>query len=612
MLRISPDPASSRYNPTMIREGVLASSLDRTENFDDATYAEAMAKIRSDQPELFAFFADSCEELGDSLRGTMFTLFITIYGAFEIAMPDGVPEIASDDIAGALRRYEREFSRRGRGRTQHSQVEVIEPLLTDFVASVFESVLDKSPDTGQAELSNAMIVLQSLIDVLHGADGGRMSPLERPEAPPGRNDPCYCGSGKKYKRCCRDKDNEAAQSKGVSPIHAIDHDLVQQILEFADETGLDPDVVPELFEDEDQIYFPYLAYCAPSGGRTLASRFEEARGWRLNPRQLGWLAAQRESWLSVWEIAGSDPGRSLDLVDLISGEKRTVQEVAGSIDVRKRWALLTRVVDFDGVSVLVGNVADPLGPREAAGVVEIWRRETKPGRKKRIPILRQIESIVLLAELWDEALDDVYASAARGPMITNTDGDEMLFTKEYWSFAPSDRDEIVRRVGALEMSEREHDSDRFVFLEGRSVLGVIDVADDELIVETTSLSRADEMKTLVGDTMGALASWKVRSHVDIAELMRQAQNGAPPEPEPADPEWDAVVREKKEEHYATWPDIPLPGLKDKTPRQAAKSKVGRKKLIPLLKYIETGESSVPEEQRYDVRKLWHALGIDYE
>jgi hypothetical protein len=25
--------------------------------------------------------------------------------------------------------------------------------------------------------------------------------------PPGRNDPCYCGSGKKYKKCCLDKDN---------------------------------------------------------------------------------------------------------------------------------------------------------------------------------------------------------------------------------------------------------------------------------------------------------------------------------------------------------------------------------------------------------------------
>jgi len=26
---------------------------------------------------------------------------------------------------------------------------------------------------------------------------------------PGRNDPCHCGSGKKYKKCCEDKDSAA-------------------------------------------------------------------------------------------------------------------------------------------------------------------------------------------------------------------------------------------------------------------------------------------------------------------------------------------------------------------------------------------------------------------
>src|SRR3989344_1476945 len=29
----------------------------------------------------------------------------------------------------------------------------------------------------------------------------------------GRNDPCHCGSGKKYKKCCLDKDTKHAQLK---------------------------------------------------------------------------------------------------------------------------------------------------------------------------------------------------------------------------------------------------------------------------------------------------------------------------------------------------------------------------------------------------------------
>ncbi len=29
---------------------------------------------------------------------------------------------------------------------------------------------------------------------------------------PGRNDPCYCGSGKKYKKCCEEKDASATHA----------------------------------------------------------------------------------------------------------------------------------------------------------------------------------------------------------------------------------------------------------------------------------------------------------------------------------------------------------------------------------------------------------------
>ena len=32
-----------------------------------------------------------------------------------------------------------------------------------------------------------------------------------PARTPGRNDPCHCGSGKKYKNCCLDKDEAKAR-----------------------------------------------------------------------------------------------------------------------------------------------------------------------------------------------------------------------------------------------------------------------------------------------------------------------------------------------------------------------------------------------------------------
>src|SRR5215211_3800859 len=34
----------------------------------------------------------------------------------------------------------------------------------------------------------------------------------------GRNDPCPCGSGKKYKKCCLEKDQAAGRARLVAPV----------------------------------------------------------------------------------------------------------------------------------------------------------------------------------------------------------------------------------------------------------------------------------------------------------------------------------------------------------------------------------------------------------
>ena len=48
-----------------------------------------------------------------------------------------------------------------------------------------------------------------------------------PEKTIGRNDPCHCGSGKKYKSCCLDKDEAVARvarakAEAEAPLHAPD------------------------------------------------------------------------------------------------------------------------------------------------------------------------------------------------------------------------------------------------------------------------------------------------------------------------------------------------------------------------------------------------------
>ena len=64
----------------------------------------------------------------------------------------------------------------------------------------------------------------------------------------GRNDPCRCGSGKKYKKCCLPKDEalvaaEAAQQPSAQPMLMLEDDgldaLSNSVVDLIDEARLD-------------------------------------------------------------------------------------------------------------------------------------------------------------------------------------------------------------------------------------------------------------------------------------------------------------------------------------------------------------------------------------
>jgi len=62
----------------------------------------------------------------------------------------------------------------------------------------------------------------------------------------GRNDPCHCGSGKKYKRCCLQKDQIAesaalAQAAAAKAAEASQHDHNHEARDFRGHFGDDED-----------------------------------------------------------------------------------------------------------------------------------------------------------------------------------------------------------------------------------------------------------------------------------------------------------------------------------------------------------------------------------
>lgn len=66
-----------------------------------------------------------------------------------------------------------------------------------------------------------------------------------------------------------------------------------------------------------------------------------------------------------------------------------------------------------------------------------------------------------------------------------------------------------------------------------------------------------------------------------------------------------------ERHYRGGPDTPLPALNRRTPREAARLKSARPKLVSLLKAMENTAERERREGRpaYDFAWMWRELGL---
>jgi len=200
----------------------------------------------------------------------------------------------------------------------------------------------------------------------------------------GRNQPCPCGSGKKYKKCCLSAGE--AHAAAPSPVHERDQDLVTQLRRYAKQRfGEKWARAARDFTDAAQamqLFAPWSVYVFEIEGRPVVDWFLEDRDARLGAEERAWLLAQQRAWLSIWEVLEVEPGKSVTVRDLLSGEERRVHEARGSAMLVPRDAILGRVVDHEGTAVFCGMHPRPLPPFEAAEVLR-WAAFSSLAGKRR-------------------------------------------------------------------------------------------------------------------------------------------------------------------------------------------------------------------------------------
>jgi len=418
-----------------------------------------------------------------------------------------------------------------------------------------------------------------------------------------RNAPCPCGSGRKYKKCHLPLDEaEQNQEAGVSRLHDLDTRVVRALSRFAARhypdawAGLEKD-----FKNIDEtlaLVVPWSVYVFRVDGRSVAEAYIEERGRRCTGEERGWLVAQQAAWLSVWEVIEVDVGSTVTLRDLLSGETRCVIDVSASQTAAPGLALLARVVDYEGISLLCGSHPQPLLPTATAEVVRRARGRLR--RKRAVPVERLRDEAFgrYLIRRWEEMVEEVEAQSAFPPVLQNTDGDPFLATTDHFKIAPGTRPNIAAQLAAMESvvtGDAGRGSTGYNFLRpgdskagspGSVLIGHARLSRKALEIETNSMERADELRDRIEAACGDWIHHRGRVHAD--PLSSQADPAPPDATGPAlsSPEMDQILLQYKQRHYADWVDHPLPALAGKTPRDAVRTPKGRTSVDVLIKEME--------------------------
>ena len=403
-----------------------------------------------------------------------------------------------------------------------------------------------------------------------GPDDPMVTMLSRYRVQPrpglGRNEPCWCGSGRKYKKCHLDRQARLALSERAGWLyakaaqHALMTDWIDLLAELHHHRNGD-DEASGGYSD------PLLIDAVLFEGRALDD-FLTVRG-RLLPEDERLLA---EQWMlverSIFDIEQVRSGEGVTVRDVRTGDVHEVRERTASRQLRTGQLICTRVLPVgDGTVQFFGGV-EPVALHERDELIALLDAEPGP-----------VELVAFLSRKFAP------------PTLTNTEGDQLTICESTVRVSdPADIEAALdtsydRIDGAEPPQWLEHVTTHGM----QHVRATLALDGNELRVETNSaqrmdrvlasLERLDPAMCVLDDTRTALDDPRM-----LATQMPTAGESAT---DPDDPEVAAALDEWIRQYETAWLDEPIPALDGHTPRQAAEDPTRRPDLVRLLDTFPT-------------------------
>ena len=457
----------------------------------------------------------------------------------------------------------------------------------------------------------------------------------------GRNDPCSCGSGEKYKKCCLKKSEPSADELFRGRLYREREELISLLLKHAvaaygqmaiesawdefhqwsNKDGFDPRS-PEL-----QLFMPWFFYdwtpdlpdedlleIAPE--MPPAQSLLESKSGRLSPLQREYIELCIKTGFSFHEILEAWPGRGFKTKDVLTDKVDEIVEKQGSVGAKPGYLLFGKTVTIQGLTTLEATSPIMIPP-----IFKIQVLELKKHLNKQNPVITR-------DTLWDydSEIQDVYQTvydavmSPQMPILHNTDGDPLVPHKLTYELlvSPGDAFDGLADLNCSESRDQILEQGEFnggvlrriVFPWSKkgnpkhagmdnTVLGQIEIDGPKLVVNVNSAKRAEQFETLLKTRLDGRYKAKPCVIESIEHgLKNQPPSSAAGRSEQDDlmrhPEVQAKIAQMMKAHWDDWVNQPVPALGDQTPIEATKTKSGREKLGALLTQFEIDAERRPQ------------------
>jgi len=455
-----------------------------------------------------------------------------------------------------------------------------------------------------------------------------------------RNDPCSCGSGKKYKHCCLNSSDTASEP----PIDVKAHDgaidksmtwlsthqrkgwqvafstLFEKLLSEPERQAvgrLGEDAVSGIQINLTEWLLAEGSIQVKGESRRVADYLIGPFGPSLTPGQRNWVQQMAQRPLRLYKVTDVIPGAKITLCDALMDDAEPVQvlERSGSQTIQPGMLLGARIMHVGDHFELSGAAYQF---SIMAGHAAAQRLRQFENEFAHTPDLAQEQALLLMSS-W---LHKYVAPLPIPTIVDHYSGEPMVAITDHYRVLDWDALTQALQSCADVEGDRSYGWTRLIDCEDGQQRPSLNInpgkKPDQIEVFYTTQLYADQgkewLRTLIGPAL-ILITRKVTDPQSLAHrgkksIAKTSKSVNLPDIDPK--ELHRIIETVLQRTYANWCGEPIPDLNNKTPRQAIQTTAGLERVKGLIRSYEKSEAAQALQQgrtavSYDF--LWAAIGL---